>query len=331
MNKTFYSNGKLLLTGEYVVLDGALSLSIPTKFGQSLTVEDFPERKLIWKSLDVDGNTWFEYEFDLELFCHSELVSESQNAAMLKQVQHDNKGYFDKLSMTVRNDKVAITLFKILLEAKKQNPNFLTSEKGYKITTKLGFDRNWGLGSSSTLINNIAQWSKMDAFELLWSNFSGSGYDIAAAQRNKPFTYQLLDGKPIVNEVDFSPPFADQLYFVYLNKKQNSNNEIAQYEKHKIINSNSIDEVNAITSAIISCKNVTDFEKLLAEHEKLMASIIKITPIKEKLFSDYFGELKSLGAWGGDFILATGNETTVSYFKNKGFKVVVPYKEMVLI
>ena len=34
----FYSHGKLLLTGEYLVLDGALALAVPCKLGQSLTV-----------------------------------------------------------------------------------------------------------------------------------------------------------------------------------------------------------------------------------------------------------------------------------------------------
>ena len=31
----FYSNGKLLITGEYVILDGALSLAVPSLLGQS--------------------------------------------------------------------------------------------------------------------------------------------------------------------------------------------------------------------------------------------------------------------------------------------------------
>ena len=32
----FYSPGKLMLTGEYLVLDGASSLALPTMLGQSL-------------------------------------------------------------------------------------------------------------------------------------------------------------------------------------------------------------------------------------------------------------------------------------------------------
>ena len=59
-NKTFYSHGKLLISGEYVVLDGALSLAIPTTYGQSLIVEPLDEPKLIWKSFDEKGTIWFE-------------------------------------------------------------------------------------------------------------------------------------------------------------------------------------------------------------------------------------------------------------------------------
>ena len=39
MKKEFYSNGKLLITGEYLVLDGAKAFALPTKFGQNLIVE----------------------------------------------------------------------------------------------------------------------------------------------------------------------------------------------------------------------------------------------------------------------------------------------------
>ena len=61
----FYSNGKLLLTGEYVVLDGATALAVPTKFGQDLTVEKIQEPQLIWGSFTSTGECWFEAVFDL--------------------------------------------------------------------------------------------------------------------------------------------------------------------------------------------------------------------------------------------------------------------------
>ncbi len=46
----------------------------------------------------------------------------------------------------------------------------------------MNFDKNWGLGSSSTLINNISSWAKINPYDLLWSIGKGSGYDIASGQ-----------------------------------------------------------------------------------------------------------------------------------------------------
>ena len=64
--KPFYSHGKLLLSGEYVVLDGALSLAIPTKYGQSLIIQTIEEPLLSWKSFDEAKNVWFKKEFKLK-------------------------------------------------------------------------------------------------------------------------------------------------------------------------------------------------------------------------------------------------------------------------
>ncbi|WNH09250.1 GYDIA family GHMP kinase [Thalassobellus suaedae] len=156
----YYSNGKLLLTGEYVVLDGALSLAVPTKQGQSLHIEHIDEPKIIWKSLDELGTIWFEDTFLIEQITSSFL--------------------------NLDND-ISERVIQILNAAKTLNPDFLNTNTGFKITTSLTFPKNWGLGTSSTLINNVAQWANVNAFELLNLTFGGSGYDIACAQNN----YQL--------------------------------------------------------------------------------------------------------------------------------------------
>src|SRR5680860_249695 len=65
MTRSFYSNGKLLLTGEYAVLDGALSLAVPTRYGQSLSVEEIGSSQLQWKSWDKNRKIWFEGTFDV--------------------------------------------------------------------------------------------------------------------------------------------------------------------------------------------------------------------------------------------------------------------------
>jgi hypothetical protein len=52
--------------------------------------------------------------------------------------------------------------------------------------------------------------------------------------------------------------------------------------------------------------------------------------VKERFFNDFKGVLKSLGAWGGDFILAIAPNDPTAYFKEKGFPIVIPYSEMIL-
>ena len=65
-------------------------------------------------------------------------------------------------------------------------------------------------------------------------------------------------------------------------------------------------------------------------HEILISNLIEQETIKSKLFNDFNGEIKSLGAWGGDFVLATSKTNPTAYFKTKGFDTVISYKEMVL-
>lgn len=296
----FYSNGKLLLTGEYLVLDGATSLALPSKYGQDLTVENITQPFLIWESFDETGSKWFHSKFEIPA-----LKSDFQ-------------------------DEITSTLFKILKEAQKLNPKFLATGSGYHIKTNLSFPRNWGLGTSSTLINNIAGWAKVDAFELLKNSFGGSGYDIACAQNNSPILYRRIKKKPSIQKVNFNPHFKNQIYFVHLNKKQISREGIKDYRDTIKDSTRFIEQISDLSQQLLNCEDLTDFEKILAEHERIIARIIKKKPVQEVLFPDYFGQTKSLGAWGGDFILATGNDDTTKYFINKGFETVVSYRDMIL-
>lgn len=309
MNK-YYSNGKLLLTGEYVVLDGATSLAVPTKFGQDLVVEPIQEPELIWGSITNTGKCWFEAVFDLPKLRlkNATFSSEAEGSA----------------------EFIAETLHKILSEARKLNPDFLQSNSGFIVKTNLSFPRNWGLGSSSTLINNIASWAKVDAYKLLWNAFSGSGYDIACAQNDSPVLYQLENNKPIVKQVEFNPIYKDELFFVHLNKKQNSREGIAQYKKNSQNIQQEIIEISNLSNEFVKATSAKNLENMIEEHENIISSIIKLNPVKKELFPDYFGSVKSLGAWGGDFVLVTGNEDTPNYFKQKGFKTILSYSEMIL-
>jgi len=308
--KEFYSNGKLLITGEYFVLDGAKSLAVPTTCGQDLIVEIINESQLIWNSYTNEGTCWLEAIFDLPKL---RLVSAT----------------FDS-GKDGGNDKLAENLREILFQAQKLNPTFLNSEKGFKVKTNLTFPKNWGLGTSSTLINNIANWATINPYELLKNTFGGSGYDITCAQNNSPILYTKNKINPLIEKVNFNPSFKENLYFVYLNKKQNSREGIKRFNDLKGSLTSEVQQISALTNEFLMCKDLINFEKLLVEHEQIVSKTIQLKPVQEELFSDYFGQTKSLGAWGGDFILATGNEDSIQYFNKKGFQTVIPYSKMVL-
>ena len=304
MKKTFYSNGKLLITGEYLVLDGANAFALPTKFGQNLIIEEGSNQEIHWKSYDADGSIWFE---DTILF------SEIRN-------------YIPNENETVRN-----TLITILYQASIQNASFLAENQGYIITTELTFSRKWGLGTSSTLINNIAQWLKIDAFDLLNTSFGGSGYDIACAQNDTPIIYRLEKGKPIVVQTTFDPDFTDKIYFVYLNKKQSSKTAIANYNTNKNHNlDKNITQNNKITAEITLATTVEEFSNAIDKHEARMSIILENNTVKELLFNDFKGSIKSLGAWGGDFIMVVSKENPTNYFSSKGYETIFTFEELIL-
>lgn len=298
MKKRFRSNGKLLITGEYFVLDGAEALAFPTKRGQSLSVMPNDSDGLIWKSFDDQNEVWFEGTFDLDF----KLVIAS-------------------------DEKIANTLIEILKKCMEMNPSF--NPFGKKVETFLEFPVNWGLGSSSTLINNLAQWAQINPYELLWNSFSGSGYDIANASCDKPIVYSIKDGNPTVNEVAFKPNFKDQLYFIHLNQKQNSREGINHYRSLTIDKKEVIQKLNIVTKRILKSENLKEFEKELREHENIVSESLTIDKVQNRLFSEYTGVIKSLGAWGGDFVLVTFREEMHSYFHSKGYKTIIPFEDMI--
>ncbi|WP_033960054.1 GYDIA family GHMP kinase [Psychroserpens jangbogonensis] len=303
--KSYYSHGKLLLTGEYVVLDGAFSLAIPTKFGQDLTVKPLEASKLYWNSFDENNSNWFEAEFDLS---------------------HQN------ISCNKNNDeKVSERLLQILKAAQSLNPKFLSNRQGFEITTQLEFPKNWGLGTSSTLIHNISNWANINPYSLLDLTFGGSGYDIACAEAKQPKTYQiLLDGKKDIKSVNFNPSFKSSLYFVHLNQKQNSRDGIAKYRSNGSDLKIDIEYINRITQDMIDCDSLEHFQQLIDRHEQIISKIIKQKPVKELLFNDFNGSIKSLGAWGGDFVLVASQNNPSSYFKDQGFSTIIDYEDMIL-
>ena len=293
----FYSHGKLLLSAEYAVLDGAKALALPTKLGQSLEVKTIEQAEIRWKSFDHKNKLWFETNLTINNFNPS---TNTETALRLAQI------------------------FRALFEL---NPKVFAST-GLEFSSHLEFPQNWGLGSSSTLVNNLAQWANVDAFTLLENTFGGSGYDIACAQNAQPIVYQRQNSTPLIKIVDFDPPFKDQLFFVHRNQKQNSREAIAHYNALKTTQNLDFSELNALTDTLLAATTLKEFEALMSKHETITGNLIQHPPLKTTHFADYPGAVKSLGAWGGDFFLATRSNT--QYFMDKGFNTILAFEEILL-
>jgi mevalonate kinase len=304
MSESFRSHGKLLLTGEYAVLDGAEALGLPTRLGQQLHIERTQASGLIWKSFDSDHNLWFETVFQA-----SELSADREEMS---------------------GSDVRGTLLRLLRETVRLRPDFLEKAQGSSAISKLEFPREWGLGSSSTLISNLALWAGADPYTLLWNAFAGSGYDIACAQAKGPVIYRVHDRTPEVETANFNPVFKDRLYFIHLKRKQNSREAISHYRRNVANRRGFLDQVSEITRTVAACSDWEEFKALLYQHEVLLSDALQISRIQDQLFPDFDGLVKSLGAWGGDFVLATGNGDVPAYFADKGYRTVLRYDEIIL-
>ncbi|MDO8367983.1 MAG: GYDIA family GHMP kinase [Saprospiraceae bacterium] len=300
-----HAQGKLLITGEYFVLDGATALAVPVRFGQSLSVTEGDSiGKLSWQSLNPDGSVWFGAEF----------------------------AWPDFLPTRASDENTAQTLTGILRACQRQNFSFFVENQSFRITTQNDFPREWGLGTSSTLIAALARWAMVDPYPVLFETLGGSGYDIACAYADGPILYRLEGQTPRIEPVRFAPEFSDQLYFVFLGKKQNSREGIARYRERVSQNPEIIEKISRLTQQFLAAKTLVELDSVLLEHELLVSETIGLPRAKDLYFKDFWGEVKSLGAWGGDFVLVTSERSeaeTRGYFKRAGKEVFMGWGAMV--
>lgn len=306
INKTinqFFAHGKLLLTGEYFVLAGAKALALPLRFGQTLTVYKTASKGiLLWNALQYHKG-WFSCTMQL-----------------------------NDLSVLETSDvQISTRLQSILQAARKLNASFLNTSQGYKITTNLNFNRQWGLGTSSTLLANIAQWADVNVYTLHWSVAEGSAYDIACTHESQPLIYTVEDKKPLVRTLLYNPPFKDNIYFVYLGNKQDTAHSIKGFDCDKDKYATEIARISEITESFVVAYTVEEASSLIEEHENIVSRLLGISPVKEVKFNDFPGAIKSLGAWGGDFVMAVSDipkPQLYAYFRKKGMNTVFSFAEM---
>jgi mevalonate kinase len=301
----YYSNGKFLISGEYLVLKGALAFAIPLKFGQSLQVMPLinDTGTIHWKSF-VKENLWFEARF-------------SQ----------------DNLEIIETNDQEkAAILHKLLLAANQLNSETLRNQSGFEVISNINFDIAWGLGSSSSLLSNIAHWFDVDPMVLHHKTSKGSGFDVACARAGGPILYQLSAENAKITPVTFDPEFRDQIFFVYLGKKQQSDRSIKCY--HNLLKSreSEIEQISELTEEIVFAHSLSDFDYAIKEHEKIISKVLSRKTIGEIRFAGYEGSVKSLGAWGGDFVMMTWQNDRADlekYLNEKGYFTIFSFDEIV--
>jgi len=299
---TYRANGKLLLTGEYLVLHGAKAIAVPLNVGQQMVVSNTNSSDtLLWQAF-YKNQVWFSCELNPEDFSVQN-TSHSEKSEALSQI------------------------FKTI---KSLNPEFVP-EAGSKFETTLESSPEWGLGSSSTLISLLAQWAGTDPFMLNELVFNGSGFDIACATADGPILY--VRNNPVL-PVALDYPFSDQLFLVYSGRKKRTATEVSTFLKEKRVSDQLIDEVSLLTDEFSGCRDQNEFNLLIRLHEEIISKVIGRISLKPEYFGDFKGEVKSLGAWGGDFFLVSTNKLTFNevrkYFENKGLMTVFKWDDLIL-
>jgi len=297
----YRANGKLLLTGEYLVLHGAKAIALPLKVGQQLTVSEGNHADMAQWQAYYDGKLWFS--------CDLSSVDFS-----ILNTSHQDKGE---------------TLCKIFQTIKSLNPDF-ELKAGTRFETALEANPEWGFGSSSTLVSLLSQWTGVDPFRLNELVFKGSGFDIACATANGPIFYvRNKPAEPLVLNYTFS----DNLFLLYSGQKKKTAKEVSSFLKEIIVSEQLIDEMSILSGEFAACREQGEFNNLIKLHEEMIGSLIGQTPVKEQYFADFNGEIKSLGAWGGDFYLASTQlpfSEVKKYFVNKGLIVLFKWDDLIL-
>ena len=216
------------------------------------------KNQLIWEAKSPTG-LWFKTILKLQT---------------LEVLETNNQIFSNRLVLLLKN-------------AKELSKNILNETIGISVETKLGFNPEFGFGSSSTLVFCVSKWANVNPYLLQKKTFGGSGFDIACADAKGPITF-LRTGENIeIKNVELSPKITNNLFFIYLGKKQQTSKSIKNFKKKAAYTNLDIDRITAITNEAIKAESIDDFEALLIEHEQLMSSIIQTPTIKSSCFSQY--------------------------------------------
>lgn len=196
-----------------------------------------------------------------------------------------------------------------------------------RVETQLDFPRAWGLGSSSTLVSLIAKWANCDPWSLFFKYLKGSGYDLAVGMEGLPLSYRLRGPQSPEYDRVRIPDFFAKTKLIYLGQKQNSAVEVKRFEalNHE---DQLLAQIDQLSEDLLLLSDVESLVDWMQYHEAISAQIIGLAKVKDRLFPDLPGAIKSLGAWGGDFAWYAGSADS-DYFKAKGYTEVFDFDQLV--
>ncbi len=262
-----------MLFGEYAVLAGAWACALPVKFRQNFEITRKPgQGNVHWQSFDYDGKEWMNCTFNLA----------------------DNTEQLLPVLKPLRN---------MLSHIEQERPDLCHAGFDFQVRIKASFRKEWGLGSSSALIANLAQWAETDPFALMRVSFPGSGYDVATAFYDQAVLFRLEHEKPSVKQVKELPDFLNAYRVVFLGKKVNSRESVADVQSRIINLQQHADYLDKLGMEALNAESPADFNTALTAYEHLLSEVLEMSPTGSH-FPEYPGFMKSLGAWGGDALLA---------------------------
>ncbi len=292
--QSFYAPGKILLVGEYTVTKGFEGLAVPVKSGQWMDVWEFDspgnaEDRFIFNALDSRGASWFSESFDISNLKSNSLETNAVKSNVADENFENNESHLSKLLALVPE-------------------SFWKSGKSYRFETRLEFDRSSGLGSSSTFVQLMSNYFKLDPFQVQDLVFGGSGYDVAIAAVQKPLIYWRNEQGVHFRQWKLNSELTKDWKVVFLGNKVNSRTSTSQVSD--MLEDLSNDEnyrmqIQKIIEIVRDAQELMALETGIEMYQMFLSQLLgMVTPYT------YFGVkplprgvCKWLGAWGGDMLL----------------------------
>ena len=300
----YYAHGKLLISSEYMVLHGSRALAVPLTLGQALKRHRAHQPgKFSWKAFYRE-QLWFSAILD---------------PVHLKVIETTDRDAAGNLCALLR---ACIDLM----------PAFQEDLFKWDVETHLEFSPSCGFGSSSTLTALLSEWAEVNPLELHFMTSGGSGYDVACAIASGPILYWLRDDGPHYRHIRFHPPFSDQLYFAWLGSKQSTASHLRQVSPGFDPDYTAIHRFSTLTDQMVEASELNQFRALMEEHEEVLSELVGLERVASTRLPELPGSVKSLGAWGGDFVMIASpmpREELFAYLRGEGIDVIFPYQELV--